>query len=168
MGYQVKYTLKDYAPLAYLFGVSFVVSIVHQHALKESGLDSFMVCLMGMIFLLFSVFKLINIDGFAEGLRKYDPLAQKVRMYAMVVPFLELVFALAFLGHFDMPLLYGAVFAYAAYNAVTIRMALKNGLDTRCACLGTALNVPLSTVSFLENVFMGVMSILMAVYHYLI
>lgn len=168
MTYQIKYTLKDYWPLAALFAVSVAVAGAHQNAVTAPNADTFMVCLMGMIFLMFSVFKLINIAGFVEGLRRYDILAQKVPFYAPVVPFLELFFALMFLGHFDTPLLYVAVFAYATYNAVAVKLALRKGLDTRCACLGTALNLPLSTVSFSENVFMSAMTVLMAVYHYAI
>lgn len=156
--YEYKYTLKDYWPLAMLFVVSVLTALV-------AAPHAFMHHMMGMVFLLFAVFKMINITGFVEGLGKYDLLAQKVKAYAYLVPFIEFAFALAFFAHVETLPLYAAVLLYTGYNAVTVKLALKKGLDTRCACLGTALNLPLSTVSFWENIVMAGMTLIMMAHH---
>ena len=159
MAYEVKYTWKDYLPIGVVFGVALLGGIAVHSLELERGLDGFMVALMGMILFVFATFKLVNISGFAKGLQKYDPLAQKIPAYGFAVPLIELGLGLTYLAHLDSLVFNLILLAYALYNAITVRMALKQGLDVRCACLGTALNLPLSSVTFYENVFMAVMAL---------
>src|SRR5687768_2232805 len=98
MAYEIKYTWKDYLPIGIIFVVAFFGGAAVHSLEPQRGLDGFMVALMGMVLFLFSVFKLINIKGFADGLQKYDPLAQKARAYAYAVPFIELGLGLTYLA----------------------------------------------------------------------
>ena len=43
-------------------------------------------------------------------------------------------------------------------SAAGIAREMRRGNEFTCACLGTTLNVPLSTVSLIETVGMGVMA----------
>ena len=43
-------------------------------------------------------------------------------------------------------------------GAIGVILALKKGLDINCACLGTSLKVPLSTVALTENLTMAIMA----------
>jgi hypothetical protein len=54
--------------------------------------------------------------------------------------------------------------ALMAVSAVGVFQGMKKG-GISCACLGTALNVPLSTVSLVETVGMGVMAAAMLLFH---
>ena len=48
-----------------------------------------------------------------------------------------------------------------AWSALGVISALRRGLDVNCACMGTVLKVPLSTVALTENVGMGAMATVM-------
>jgi hypothetical protein len=49
-------------------------------------------------------------------------------------------------------------------GAVGVILALRKGLNVRCACMGTVLNVPLSTVTLTEDLGMVAMSVLLLIY----
>jgi hypothetical protein len=165
MAYEVKYTLKDYMPVFVVFAVAFAGGFAVHHLELERGLDGLMVAIMGMVLFVFAAFKLVNITGFAKGLQKYDPLAQRFAAYAYAVPFLELGLGLTYLAHLDSLVFNSILLAYALYNAISVKWALHKGLDVRCACLGTALDLPLSSVTFYENVFMAAMAVGMIAIH---
>jgi hypothetical protein len=150
--------LTDYAPVFIVFGAAFAAAL----ALWSYG-AYFMPALMGMVLFVFATFKLVNIAGFAKGLQKYDPLAGRYAAFGFAVPFLEMGLALVYLGGAAGFVTHVLLLLYALYNAVTVRLALRRGLDVRCACLGTALNLPLSSVTFYENVFMAIMAVGMIV-----
>ena len=44
-------------------------------------------------------------------------------------------------------------------GAVGVIRALRRGLDVRCACMGTVLDVPLSTVTLTEDLVMVAMAL---------
>lgn len=115
---------------------------------------------MGFFLCLLSMFKLFDIKGFAEGFQKYDILAPHFRAYALCYPFLELMLGLSYLGNW-WPLTTNILtFLLMAFGSIGVIKSLVNGLDVRCACLGTVLNVPLSTVSVVENIGMGLMALI--------
>ena len=60
---------------------------------------------------------------------------------------------------------YLATILLAAISAVGVIKALREGLDTRCACMGTILNVPLSSVTLSEDILMGLMAFIMLFLH---
>ncbi len=165
MTYVVKRTWKDYLPIGVVFAAAFAGGTAVHYLELERGLDGFMVAIMGMVLFVFATFKLVNIKGFATGLQKYDPLAQRFIGYAYFVPFLEMGLGLTYLAHLDSFFFNAVLLVYALYNAVTVKWALHKGLDVRCACLGTALDLPLSSVTFYENVFMAAMAVGMMVVH---
>lgn len=148
-------TLRDYAPIGIVFAAAFTGGA----AVFAAGAVSFMSALMGMVLFVFATFKFVNIAGFARGLQKYDPVASRVVLYAYAVPFLEMGLGLLYLAGAAGVVTHAVLLVYALYNAVTVRWALHRGLDVRCACLGTALNLPLSSVTFYENIFMAAMAI---------
>ena len=46
-------------------------------------------------------------------------------------------------------------------GAVGVVRALKRGLDINCPCMGSVLDVPLSTVTLTEDIGMGLMAAVM-------
>jgi hypothetical protein len=116
---------------------------------------------MGFFLCQFALFKLINLSGFADGFQMYDLAAKKFRGYAYLYPFIELGLGLAYLS-FSRPIAtYLITIIVMGVGAVGVIGALRRGLDIRCACMGTALNVPLSTVTLSEDIAMGVMACVM-------
>ncbi|MEM7699829.1 MAG: MauE/DoxX family redox-associated membrane protein, partial [Verrucomicrobiota bacterium] len=127
------------------------------------SLGSWMHDWMGLFLVVFAMLKLFDLPGFVRGFARYDLLAGKVRGYGFVYPFIELVLGLAFLAHWNPVVVYAATIIVFGFGAVGVFVALSRGLDANCACLGTSLNVPLSSVAVVEDLGMVVMSVVMLV-----
>ncbi|MFT6084672.1 MAG: hypothetical protein ACJARD_001501 [Alphaproteobacteria bacterium] len=134
--------------------LAFVASGGRMHRFMES--------FMGLFFINFAMFKLIDLKGFVKGFTLYDFIAKRSRIYAFFYPFIE----------FGLGLLYLIAFAPMITNSITLLLMLISGFGVikaiitsdeqlQCACLGTRLNVPLSTVSVIENFGMAVMAFFM-------
>jgi hypothetical protein len=151
--------LKDYYPLIVIISLITFSSIALQIASSSFDAIQIMHYFMGLFFVIFSMFKLINIDGFAKGFRMYDMLAKHYPSYGYLYPFIELILGLAYLSN-AFPILTNLVtFTIMTISSVGVINSVKGGMNLKCACLGTVLNVPLSTVSILENVGMGLMAL---------
>lgn len=155
--------LAQYAPLVTIIGLAALGSIaLSRH--EGYTIDRFMHLFMGLFLLQFSALKLFDVRGFAKGFAKYDLLAMRSRPYGLIYPFLELTLALGYLAGGAI-WIYIATFILMGFGAVGVLRALAKGLDTNCACLGTSLKVPLSTVAITENVSMAAMAIFMFTTH---
>lgn len=113
---------------------------------------------MGLALFLFAFLKLANWQGFVKGFKRYDVLAQTIPGYAWVYPLAELALALAYLSHADHTLTNAAMLGLSLVNLGSVGLALSKGLNVECACMGTALNVPLSTVTIAEYGTMAAMA----------
>jgi len=154
-----KKSASSYRPLLALILVAFLGA----SALRYSTGYSWMHFFMGLLFLQFSLLKLFDIEGFADGFEMYDLIAMKNRQYALAYPVIELALGLAYLSFFIPPLTYLLTIFFMAIGAIGVLFALRKGLDLRCSCMGTALNVPLSTVTLTEDLGMGVMALWMLI-----
>jgi copper chaperone CopZ len=116
---------------------------------------------MGGFLALFSLFKLLDLRGFVESYRSYDFLTARFQLYGFAYPFIELLLAVFYLTNF-MPL---------ATNYVTLILMLLGGYSVctalmkkqkiRCACLGSTLQLPMTTVTLVENMVMAGMAVFM-------
>lgn len=109
---------------------------------------------MGGFFLVFSFFKFLDIRGFAESYRSYDLLAKAVPAYGFVYPFLELALGLAWAfegGTFRVAL---STVALMGFSAIGVIAAVSRRQQIQCACLGTVFNLPMSTVTIIEDLLM--------------
>jgi hypothetical protein len=140
-----------------------LVAVAGAAALTQKGLIDWMHYFMGLFLCQFAMLKLFHPSGFAEGFQKYDLVAKKSRVYAYVYPFIELGLGLAYLS-FTAPILtYILTIIVMGVGAVGVVGALRRGLDIRCACMGTVLDVPLSTVTLTEDIAMIAMACWMLV-----
>jgi len=149
----------DYLPLLILTGLSLAVAIAKQAAYPGPA-DAHMAMhdFMGIFLVMFSMFKFFDLPGFADGFQMYDLLAKPFRPYAYLYPFLELALGIGYLAVWNPPVVYGATIAIMVFGAAGVLRALRRGLDINCACMGTVLKVPLSTVALTEDVGMAVMA----------
>ena len=149
--------LTKYTPLFIVIGIA-LVSAISMSLTSGFTMQEFMHSFMGIFLLQFSALKLYDIKGFAKGFAKYDLLAQQVKSYGFVYPLLEFTLALGYLsggGNW----VYIFTICLMSFGAIGVFVALIKGLNTDCACLGTTLKVPLSTVAVTENVSMAIMAI---------
>lgn len=151
--------LKVYRPLTVVVGVVLLASLALQMGRGSWQLAAWMHDFMGLFLIVFSMFKLFDIAGFTEGFKKYDLIAGRADVYGLVYPFIELFLGLAYLGRIWPSSIYLLTFVIMTIGAIGVIRALAKGLDVRCACLGTVLNVPLSTVAVVEDAGMGLMAL---------
>jgi hypothetical protein len=113
---------------------------------------------MGFFLCQFAMLKLFHPSGFADGFQMYDLVAKKSRTYAYLYPLIELALGLAYLS-FSIPILtYILTIVVMGVGTIGVIGALRRGLDIRCACMGTVLDVPLSTVTLTEDIAMVAMA----------
>jgi hypothetical protein len=118
---------------------------------------------MGVFFILLAMFKLFDLSGFADGFRMYDIIAKRLRVYAYIYPFIELILGALYLSSLHPFLTNSLTIIVMTVSASGVFISIKRGYKFKCACLGTVLNVPLSTVSLIENLGMGLMAIYMLI-----
>jgi hypothetical protein len=153
--------LSDYLPLIVIIALSALTAAALMHAHPPAGVHAWMTYFMGFFLVIFSMFKFFDLEGFADGFQMYDLAAKRVRAYAYVYPFLELGLGLGYLSGFYPALIYSGTILLMSFGAASVLIALKKGLNVNCACMGSVLKVPLSTVALTENLGMTAMGLFM-------
>ena len=123
--------------------------------------SGFMLDFMGLFYIVFSFFKMLDLKGFPDSFRMYDPLAKKVPVYAIVYPFAETALGLMFLLRFEIGIALVATILILGITTVGVTKVLLDKKSIQCACLGTALKLPMTKATFIENSIMIVMAAIM-------
>lgn len=152
-----------YLPLFVLVAVSALSSLALVWG-RSLGWMEGMQLFMGLLFSLFAMLKLFHLPRFVEGFRMYDWIAKRWRGYAYLYPFIELTLGLAYLSGVEPTVVNILTIVITSIGAFGVCRALKAGLDLRCACMGTILDVPLSTVTLTEDIGMAIMALAMIVF----
>ena len=151
-----------YRPFLVLILIAILSASAHFWSMG-GGLYMWTQFFMGMVFCSFAMLKLFHIKGFVDGFRKYDLVASRFPAYGYCYPFIELLLGLAYFAFAFPMIVYLVTVVLMGVSAVGVVKALRKGLDVRCACMGTILDVPLSTVTLTEDVVMGVMALIMLI-----
>lgn len=146
--------ITQYWPLFILLLISALVGF----AVGGNATLSWMHGFMGFFFCAFAMLKIFNVSKFADGFQMYDMLGMRSRGYALAYPFIELALGLAYFAFFIPAVTYCLTIIIGTFSAIGVVKALQKGLDVRCACMGSVLNVPLSTVTLTEDIGMVIMA----------
>jgi cation transport ATPase len=149
--------LKTYKPILLIAGFIAGVSILTANGNLHSGMSTF----MAGFFLVFSFFKLLDIKGFANSYAMYDLLAMKVPAYGFVYPFLELALGIAFLTGFNPFITNWVTVIVMGFSSIGVIQSVLNKKKIQCACLGAVFNLPMSTVTIIEDLLMVAMAAFM-------
>ena len=153
-----------YKPVLLIFVFITAISFLAQVNAADFSWMLWMSHFMAGFFLTFSFFKLLNLPGFADSYSTYDIIAKRWRGYGFVYAFIELLLGLAFFTGFN-PLVTNAVtFVVMSISLVGVLQSVLNKRRIRCACLGDVFNLPMSTVTIIEDVLMIVMSAVMVIH----
>lgn len=151
--------VRDYVPLLALLVVAGLAASAKDMSYGPDGRPlRWMHDFMGFFLLIFALLKLFDLSGFADGFQKYDLLAKRSRRYALAYPFIELALGLGYLAFWRPTTVYLATMIVLGFGALGVISALARGLDLKCACMGSALKVPLSTVALVEDIVMFAMA----------
>ena len=125
--------------------------------------NEIMLDFMGLFYIVFSFFKLLDLKGFSKSFKMYDPLASRISIYGWMYPFIEVVLGLMFLMHFGVKTALVITLIVLGVTTIGVTKSLLDKKSIRCACLGTALKLPMTEATFIENAVMIVMAILLLV-----
>ena len=106
-------------------------------------------------------FKLLNLKGFAESYAMYDIVAKKWNGWGYVYALIELALGIAFLTKFNLLLTNLATFIIMGISIIGVIQSVVNKRKIQCACLGAVFNLPMSTVTIIEDGVMIGMSAVM-------
>ena len=118
---------------------------------------------MGLFFVVFSFFKILDLNGFHSAFQMYDPLAKKFSFYAWVYPFIEIALSFMFLMRLELNIALWITLLILGITTVGVTRTLLSKKSIQCACLGTALKLPMTEATFIENAVMIIMAALMLV-----
>lgn len=151
-------TLGDYLKfIAIINGI--IAGALTVYVLKDArALVSFMTAFMGVFFVVFAAFKLGNRKDFAMSYFSYDLIAQKWLNWGYVYPFIELLLGIGYLMEVYVSGLNWITLVLTLIGSAGIIQVLSRKTKIRCACLGSFVNLPLSTVSLVEDLLMAVMA----------
>lgn len=141
----------------YLFSAAFLLNYSNWIT-REAMLD-----FMGLFYIVFSFFKFLDLKGFPESFRMYDPLAKAIPFYGWIYPFIEFALGLLFLMRFKITLALVVTIIILGITTFGVVKTLLDKKSIRCACLGTALQLPMTEATFIENSIMLLMAITMLV-----
>ena len=148
--------LKKLYPLGLIL---FYISITSTLLNLESSFENFMLDFMGLFFIVFSFFKFLDYKSFPISFAMYDPLAKVIPFYGWLYPFIETILGLMFLFRFQ---LFNAIVITIFLLCITtygVIKTLRNKKEIQCACLGTAIKLPMTIATLIENGIMILMAI---------
>ncbi|MGL4631759.1 MAG: heavy-metal-associated domain-containing protein [Leadbetterella sp.] len=102
-------------------------------------------------FLTFSFFKLLDIQAFSQSFSQYDLIAKKLPNYGKIYPFIELGIGIACLLSVGLFYVYIAEIVIMSAGLVGVIQSNIKKQKIQCACLGTVFQLPMSTITIVEN-----------------
>lgn len=126
-------------------------------------INGFMLDFMGLFYVVFSFFKLLDLKGFPESFKMYDPIAKVIPLYGWVYPFIEVALGVMFLVRIETPIALIITLIVLGITTIGVTKTLLDKKSIQCACLGTALKLPMTKATFIENSIMIVMAIVMLI-----
>lgn len=158
--FEVSQSWTRWIPLAIIF--SYIAGLtVLTATIGSSSLYAIFSYLMGYFFIIFSLFKMIDIPAFAMGYQEYDIIAQRIKAWGYVYPFVELTLGILYVLTVNNPILHIITIVLSLLICASVLIKLAKHETFQCVCLGTILKVPLTIVSLVEYAVMGIMALVM-------
>ena len=148
-------------PLFLIFGYITVTAVLLNY--KSWYLKGFMLDFMGLFYVAFSFFKLLNLNGFSKSFKMYDPLARGLPFYGWLYPFIEVALGVMFLMRLQVSLALIITIVVLGVTTLGVTKVLLDKKSIQCACLGTVLKLPMTKATFIENTVMIAMAIIMLI-----
>jgi cation transport ATPase len=155
---QAKSWLETYKPILLIFLYITVVTVSVQKTHPGFDWMQWMRHFMAGFFLVFSFFKMLNLKGFSESYVMYDVIARRIPAWAYIYAFIELGLGIAYTVNFNPMITNIVTFIVMAISIIGVLQSVLNKKKIQCACLGAVFNLPMSTVTIMEDALMMAMS----------
>jgi copper chaperone CopZ len=161
---QTKNWFNTYKPILLIFAYILVIATIAGTQHEGFHWMQAMNIFMAGFFLTFSFFKMLDLKGFADSYRMYDIVAKKITAWGYVYAFIELGLGIAYATHFEPMLTNILTLIVMSISIVGVLQSVFNKRKIQCACLGAVFNLPMSTVTIIEDALMILMSGVMIIW----
>jgi hypothetical protein len=152
-----------YRPVLLIFGYVTVISLIAAVNTGQFEWKTAMRIFMSGFFLSFSFFKMLDLRGFADSYSTYDIIAKKIWAWGLIYAFIELGLGISYALDFRPLLTNGVAFVVMSISLIGVMQAVLSRKKIRCACLGTGFDLPMTTITIIEDALMIVMSAIMLI-----
>lgn len=146
-------------PLFIIFFYLFTAVILLNY--PNFNVNTMMLDFMGLFFIVFSFFKILDVKGFASSFSMYDPIAKRLKVFGLIYPFIEIALGLMFLFRWNLLIAVICTIILLSVTTIGVVQVLMSKKKVKCACLGSTLNLPMTEATFIENAIMLIMAMLM-------
>jgi copper chaperone CopZ len=155
---EAKSWAETYKPILLIFGYVTAIALVVSWQDSAINFMVFMRIFMAGFFLTFSFFKMLNLKGFAESYAMYDIVAKKFSPWGYIYAFIELGLGLSFALNLSPTVVNWVTLIVMTISILGVLESVLNKKKIQCACLGAVFNLPMSTVTIVEDAIMIAMS----------
>jgi copper chaperone CopZ len=153
--------LETYKPILLVFFYILLITILVTWNTPNDKFETAMNTFMAGFFIIFSFFKILNLKGFAESYAMYDVVTKRFPIWGFIYPFVELGLGISFIIN-CCPLVTNILTLFVmSISSIGVIQSVINKKAIKCACLGTGFNLPMSTVTIIEDGIMILMSAVM-------
>jgi len=149
----MKEKILTFLPVFYVYIVSLLITLNLTFYYSLQTRIS-IIYFLGFFSLIFGVLKLIRFRGFVESLLEYDVISKKIKIYAYLYPFFEIIFGVLFILQREYLFLEYICLGFFLANLVSVTLALEKRKQFYCACMEGLFQLPLSYISLIENLTM--------------
>ena len=154
----------DLQQLFPLFLVFFYITVTSLVLNRYTGtVSGFMLDFMGIFYIVFSFFKFLDYKNFPGVFGMYDPLARLIPLYGWVYPFIETGLGLLFLFRLEIKIALISTLIILGATTIGVVRTMISKSTIQCACLGTALRLPMTKATLIENGIMLIMAVWMLI-----
>ena len=150
--------IETYKPIvlifSYITGATLLVQLGNHHFMFMQWMQHF----MAGFFLVFSFFKMLNLKGFVESYAMYDVVAKRIPAWGYLYAFIELGLGVAYLTGVAPFAVNIVTLVVMSVSIIGVLQTVLNKQKIQCACLGAVFNLPMSTVTIIEDGLMIAMS----------
>ena len=154
-----KTKLQELKPLLIIF-LYIIIATIFLHY-DNWRWDQAMLDFMGLFYIIFSFFKILDLKGFPESFKMYDPIAKVFPIYGWIYPFIEIILGIMFLMRFEVKIALISTIFILGGTTIGVTKTLLKRKKIQCACLGTTLKLPMTEATFIENAIMIFMAVIM-------
>lgn len=150
-----------YKPILLIFAYISIFTLLVQLKNDQFNWMEVMRHFMAGFFITFSFFKILDLKGFAESYSMYDIVAKKIPVWGYLYAFVELGLGIAFFVNFNPLWTTIATIIIMTISIIGVLQSVLNKRKIQCACLGAVFDLPMSTVTIIEDALMIIMSLFM-------
>lgn len=150
--------ISTYKPIIIVFAYISMITVLIEFVNGSFDVKRWMRHFMASFFLVFSFFKILDLRGFADSYSTYDIIAKIWQPWAYLYAFIELGIGVSYLMAWNPIVTNVVAFIVMTVSIIGVLRSVLNKQKIQCACLGSVFDLPMSTVTIIEDALMIMMS----------